>query len=145
MNQRTTLWPGKVWQLLMAGLAVVGLLSACGDVGLNTADSGGINGSGQIIAGVGTGGTGIIKVAQAARCNTGLVGGLVFLDQNGNRQPDPQEPFAYTDQKGYFSLRTSDAALRESALLIMAIEGTTTDMATGQLAVARSVADVVCK
>ena len=118
---------------LTAGLVLWG----CGNTTLSGADAsgaGGFSGGGTIIAGVGTGGTGVIKSSLAAspsgRC--GLIGAVVFLDTNSNRQHDPDEPFAYTDQNGAYTIQVSQADLAAYPLLVQAVAGSTIDMATGQ-------------
>lgn len=113
---------------LTAGLTLWG----CGNAGLSVSD--GQSGGGQIISGVGIGGTGVVKTSLAPSpsgvCN--LIGAVVFLDLNNNRLPDPSEPFTYTDQNGKYTLQASDADLAAYPLLLQAIVGVTIDKATGQ-------------
>jgi hypothetical protein len=117
---------------LFVGLALI--LAGCGSGSITT--SGGESGSGTIVSGVGTGGTGVVRASQPAPLTgiTGLVGAIVFLDINDNQQADLDEPFAYTDQNGSYSLQADPAALAQYPLLLKAVAGVTIDKATGQMA-----------
>lgn len=118
------------WYATVVCLVVGITLAGCGDGSLTT----GSGGSGTIIAGVGTGGTGVIKSSLTeSSAATGLIGAVVFLDKNGNMLPDPDEPTAVTDQDGVYQL-TSDAAEASSyPVLIQAVAGKTILKATGQV------------
>jgi hypothetical protein len=117
--------------IIAVSLAVVATLAGCGDMSMTT-DAGSISGGGTIIAGVGTGGTGVIKTAASLPdTGTGFIGAIVFLDTNNNRLADADEPFAYTDQDGKYTLQLDPAEAAAYPLLMQAVEGTTINKATG--------------
>lgn len=119
---RCLTWYGK-----LICLAAAVALAGCGNTGMYT-DSG----SGTIVAGVGTGGTGVVRSSASASTSSVLVGAIVFLDTNNNQLLDGGEPFAYTDQDGAYTLQVSPADLAAYPLLIQAVAGATVDKATGQ-------------
>jgi len=114
------------------------LLAGCGDVALTT--DAGSSGSGQIIAGVGVGGTGVIKAARLEPVvDSGLAGAVVFLDKNNNRLPDQDEPSATTDQDGRYILPLDPAEEAAYPLLMQQIAGITISKATGQVVTSTAV------
>lgn len=122
--KRILAWCAKV-------VCLVVILAGCGNMGVT---AGGESGSGMIVAGVGTGGTGVVKSANGgvSAPSTDYSGAMVFLDINNNRLPDPDEPFAYTDQNGSYVLQTDAANLTVYPLLLQAIAGVTMEKATGR-------------
>ena len=122
---RCLTWYGKLI-CLVAALALVG----CG--GATMSSDGSTSGGGTIVAGVGTGGTGVVRSSASASTSSVLVGAIVFLDTNNNQLLDGGEPFAYTDQDGAYTLQVSPADLAAYPLLIQAVAGATVDKATGQ-------------
>ena len=122
---RCLTWYGKLI-CLVAALALAG----CG--GTTMSSDGSTSGSGTIVAGVGTGGTGVVRSSAPATSNSVLVGAIVFLDTNNNQLPDGGEPFAYTDQDGAYTLQANPADLAAYPLLIQAVAGATVDKTTGQ-------------
>lgn len=131
------------WKILTAGLLLAAVFAGCGgDIGLSS-DNGGTSGSGTIIGGVGTGGTGVIKASSAETAvDSGLIGAIVFQDKNGNRKPDPDEPSAITDQNGSYRLTLDSAEPSAYPLLIMALAGKTIDKATGKFVTVDSVSEL---
>ncbi len=117
------------------GFAAACLISAalfsaggCGS-GLTTAESG----SGVIVGGVGTGGTGVIKASlPGATPDSCLVKAVVFADKNGNRQLDDGEPNATSDANCGYTLTLDPAEAGQYPLLVMAIAGVTLDKATNR-------------
>jgi hypothetical protein len=136
MKTKQTLTRWLVWCLISAWLPALLVMAGCGTM----VDTSGTGGSGTIVAGVGIGGTGTVKtsalgipsVLNITDNNTGLIGAVVFLDRNNNNLPDPDEPFAFTDQNGRYSLQADAADLAAFPLLLQAIAGATIDTATGQ-------------
>ena len=124
---RCLTWYGKLI-CLIAALALAG----CG--GATMSSDGSTSGGGTIVAGVGTGGTGVVRSSASASTSSILVGAIVFLDTNNNQLPDGDESFAYTDQNGSYSLQADPAALAQYPLLLKAVAGVTIDKATGQIA-----------
>lgn len=121
---RCLTWYGKL-VCLVAVLALAG----CG--GATMSSDGSSSGGGTIVAGVGTGGTGVVRSGAPATSSV-LVGAIVFLDTNNNQLPDGDEPFAYTDQDGNYVLQADPADLAAHPLLIQAVAGATVDKTTGQ-------------
>lgn len=123
-----------LWRLLAVCLLCSFVLAGCGsELGL-TADGGGTSGGGLIVGGIGTGGTGVIRSSAAEPVTgSGLIGAVVFVDKNGNRLPDPDEPSAITDQDGNYALQADAAGIAAYPVLLQAIEGTTIVKATGQV------------
>lgn len=122
---RCLTWYGKLI-CLIAALALAG----CG--GATMSSDGSTSGGGTIVAGVGTGGTGVVRSSASASTSSILVGAIVFLDTNNNQLPDGDEPFAYTDQDGSYTLQIDPAQLAAYPLLIQAVAGATVDKTTGQ-------------
>lgn len=131
------------WKILAACLLLAAAFAGCGgEIGLS-GDSGGTSGGGLIIGGVGTGGTGVIKASTAETAvDSGLIGAIVFQDKNGNRQPDPDEPSAITDQNGSYRLTLDSVEPAAYPLLIMAVAGKTIVKATGQMVTIDSVSEL---
>ena len=118
----------SVWRLMAAFVVMAAFLAGCGDMTTT-----GYSGGGQIVAGVGTGGTGVVKAsARVVAAESGLVGAVVFRDLNGNRQPDSDEPTAVTDQNGRYMV-PNPVEGATAPLLMMAIEGLTVVKATGEV------------
>jgi hypothetical protein len=125
--------------IIAVSLAVVATLAGCGEMSMTT-DAGSISGGGTIISGVGTGGTGVIKTAASLPdTGTGLIGAIVFLDTNNNRLADADEPFAYTDQNGSYTLQLDPAEAAAYPLLLQAVAGATINKATGQVITSSSI------
>lgn len=132
MNKPWVLRP--VCRLLAVCLLCSFVLAGCGgEIGL-TADGGGTSGGGLIVGGIGTGGTGVIRSSAAEPvAGSAFIGAVVFVDKNGNRLPDPDEPFATTDQDGNYALQADAAEIAAYPVLLQAKEGTTIVKATGQV------------
>ena len=140
MNNLFTAWPN--WRWIAVGLvAVLALAAGCGDVML-TSDSGS-SGGGQIIGGIGSGGTGVVRTAMLKPAEgTGLIDAVVFMDKNGNRLPDADEPFATTDQDGNYVLQAVSTDVASYPLLLQAVAGRTVVKATGEVVSGSYVIDV---
>ena len=122
------------WSVIIISLALMVLVAGCGSEGVTTgADAGITSGGGMVVAGVGVGGTGVIKSAAADSSPPVLIAACVFLDKNGNRLPDPGEPGAITDANGDYTLQLDPAEAAAYPLLIQAVAGSTIVKATGQL------------
>lgn len=132
-----------LWRLLAVCLLCSFVLAGCGgDIGL-TADGGGTSGGGLIVGGIGTGGTGVVRASTAEPvADSEFAGAVVFVDKNGNRLPDPDEPFAITDQNGNYALQADAAQITAYPVLLQAIEGKTVVRATGQVVTATSVMEL---
>ena len=141
MNKPWVLRP--VCRLLAVCLLCSFVLAGCGgEIGL-TADGGGTSGGGLIVGGIGTGGTGVIRSSTAEPvADSAFAGAVVFVDKNGNRLPDPDEPFAITDQDGNYALQADAAQIAAYPVLLQVIEGKTVVRATGQVAAATSVVEL---
>ncbi len=61
-----------------------------------------------------------------------LVGATVFLDKNGNYQPDAGEPSTTTGADGAYTLNVATADLGRHPIIALAIKGRTMDMDTNQ-------------
>jgi len=61
-----------------------------------------------------------------------LVGATVFMDKNGNYQPDSGEPATTTDGNGAYSLAVDPADVGKYPIVAMAIKGLTIDKDTNQ-------------
>ena len=95
-----------------AAVLSAGLMAGCGGSGMN----------------MGSGSTAITgKVADGY-----LVGATVFLDKNGNYQPDAGEPSAVTDQNGAYSLTVDPAEVGRYPIVAIATKGFTVDKDSGQ-------------
>lgn len=133
---RTTL------QLLVIGILAALAVAGCGDMNVSGSNGtgGGISGGGTIIGGIGGGGTGIVTSASIASIRddsygnrSNLAHALVFIDLNGNGQPDQDEPTARTDQQGNYNLpEASQPEYADYPVYILAVADETTDTVTGQ-------------
>lgn len=134
--------------IAIAFLAVMAFVAGCGDVSSSTGSSVGsstIGGSGMIVAGVGTGGTGVVTSASAdSYVAPVLVGAIVFMDKNGNRQPDADEPSVLTDSDGNYTM-PSDAGATTGTLLMQAVAGSTIVKATGQMVTESYIVEIQLK
>ena len=132
-KNRTLKILSSAWSATIACLTVMVLVAGCGSGAITSSDAG--SGGGLIIAGVGTGGTGVVTTSGAdTYIKPVLVNAIVFLDKNGNRLPDPGEPSAITDANGdYTTLQLDPAEAAAYPLLMQAVAGTTMVKATGQL------------
>jgi hypothetical protein len=105
-------------------IAVV-LLSGCGDPQL---------------AGVGSGGTGVVTVAKASYTATleaspvggYLINAVVFLDKNGNYHADADEPYAITGVDGTALIEAPATDLARYPVVVAALKGVAIDSATLQ-------------
>lgn len=93
-------------------VAMAGTLTGCGG-----------SGSGTPAASVAIGGT----VADGY-----LSGAQVFLDKNGNYQPDPGEPSTTTDANGTYSLNVAPEDIGKYPIIAVAIKDKTIDLDNGQ-------------
>lgn len=82
-------------------------------------------------AGVGSGGTGTVVVAGLV-ADGYLVNASVFLDKNGNYQPDTGEPFTTTDSNGGYTLNLDPADVGKYPIVALAIKEVTIDKDTNQ-------------
>lgn len=95
----------------IAAVLTVGIIAGCGGSGSSPAATTTISGS----------------VADGY-----LVGATVFLDKNGNYQPDSGEPSATTDANGTYTLNMDPADVGKYPIVAMAIKGQTLDKDTNQ-------------
>ena len=85
------------------------------------------------IAGCGSSGSTSNVTAVTGKVADGyLVGATVFLDKNGNYQPDAGEPSAVTDQNGAYSLTVDPAEVGRYPIVAIATKGFTVDKDSGQ-------------
>lgn len=119
------------WYYLAIGMVAVLVLVGCGNADFSATD--GQSGGGQIISGVGTGGTGVVKSSAPALItgNVNLIGAVVFLDKNSNRLPDAEEPCIFTDQDGRYTLQADADDLARYPLMLQAVAGATLQKTTG--------------
>lgn len=105
-----------------AVLVVAGLMAGCGGSG-GTAGTTGSTGApaGSSLAAVSG------KVADGY-----LVNATVFMDKNGNYQPDAGEPTATTDANGNYTLTVDPADVGQYPIVAMAVQGVTIDKDTNQ-------------
>ncbi len=129
-----------VFSAIAALVALVALVGCGSGFGTTSSDSGtgvgsGTSGSGLIIGGVGSGGTGVVRVAAQPAVTSGSAGysgAIVFLDENGNGLLDSGEPFAYSDAAGGYTLAVDPALAAGYPLLLETVAGATVDLATGR-------------
>jgi len=136
MKNRITVKNRSNCLIAIAFLAVMAFVAGCGDVSSSTGSSAGstVGGSGMIVAGVGTGGTGVVTSASAdTYVAPVLIGAIVFMDKNGNRQPDADEPSVLTDSDGNYTMPSDAAGATTGTLLMQAVAGSTIIKATGQV------------
>jgi len=86
-----------------------------------------------IVAGCGgSGSSGTATTSISGKVADGyLAGATVFLDRNGNYQPDPGEPSTTTDANGAFTVKIDAADMGKYPLVAMAMKGQTIDRDTG--------------
>jgi hypothetical protein len=101
----------KTHLVTIAAAITVGLIAGCGGSGGSAATSTAVSG----------------KVADGY-----LVGATVFLDKNGNYQPDSGEPTATTDANGVYTLNIDPADVGKYPIVAMAVKGQTIDKDTNQ-------------
>ncbi len=98
-----------------------------GTIGVGTGGTAGV-GSGGTGSGDTGGGTGIIRYAMAGSVADGyLINATVFLDKNGNYQPDADEPSAITGEKGSYTLNVDPADVGRYPIVALVIKGVTID------------------
>lgn len=108
------------WSVLVTLLAI-GALAGCGSM--------------DISAGVGSGGTGVVKASyttslDAAVSSSYLINAVVFLDTNSNYQLDTSEPYAVTGVDGTCSLEATAGELAAAPVIAVAFKGVTVDSAS---------------
>ena len=131
MKKYITIKICSTWSLAIAFMALV---AGCGSGAITSSDAGGSGGGGLIVAGVGTGGTGVVTSASGDTYTAPLlINAIVFLDKNGNRLPDSGEPAAVTDAEGTYTLPLDPADAAACPLLMQAVAGSTIIKATGRL------------
>jgi len=103
-----------------AVMLLIAMASGCG------------TGDGVTVAGVGTGGTGSTTSISGKVADGYLVGATVFLDKNGNYQPDTGEPSATTDATGAYTLHMDLVDVGRYPIVAMVTQGSTIDTDTNQ-------------
>jgi hypothetical protein len=118
VNRQAIKMEGHMTRNMLAAVALIvaGSLAGCGGSGSTTS------------SGVTAGGT---TTAVAGKVADGyLVGATVFLDKNGNYQLDAGEPSAQTDANGAYTLNLDPADVGQYPIVVLAIQGVTTDSDT---------------
>lgn len=112
---------GYFYYAVAVACVIAGLLVGCGM---------------DMSAGVGTGGTGTVRVASVSLSGIAadgyLINAVVFLDRNGNYQWDADEPFAVTAVDGSYKLEVLSTDLGQYPIVVQAIKGVTIDSDTYQ-------------
>ncbi|GFO68676.1 lipoprotein [Geomonas limicola] len=106
-----------------AVLVVAGLMAGCGGSG----GSAGTTGS------TGTPAGSSLAAVSGKVADGYLVNATVFMDKNGNYQPDAGEPTATTDANGNYTLTVDPADVGQYPIVAMAVQGVTIDKDTNQV------------
>lgn len=109
----------KAWLLCAVVATLIAMMPGCGS-----------NGDSATVAGVGTGGTGSTASITGKVADGYLGGATVFLDKNGNYQPDAGEPSATTDGNGAYSLTIALADVGRYPIVALVTKGVTMDKDT---------------